>query len=84
MTRQSKTELYTLIGDLHAVGYRATDIALVLDRSPQRIRQILRDIDLFKPRLRSVDDLPQFLRLRVVAFIEQETLTSETLANVDT
>lgn len=84
VTRHSKTALYTLVGDLHAVGYRATDIGLALHRSPERIRQILRDIGLSQPRLRSVDDLPQFLRVRVVAFIAEDTTTTETVANATT
>ena len=84
MSRQSKTELYTLVGDLHAVGYRATDIGKALNRSPERVRQILRDIGLFQPRVRTVDDLPLFLRVRVLAFLELDTSTTETVANADT
>jgi hypothetical protein len=64
----SKLELYSIVADLEAHGYRAADIARALDRSSERIRQILRDLGVNRPRIRSTDDLPPHLRERVVAF----------------
>lgn len=65
---ERKHALLALVTDLHAARYSASDIARALERSPERIRQILRDLRLTDPRLRSIDDLPHDLRQRVYSF----------------
>lgn len=68
MSSRQKAELVALVCDLAALGYGASSIARALQRSPERIRQIMRDVSITKPRIRTVDDLPDHMRERVLAF----------------
>ena len=68
-----KPDLYAIVADLHSMRYRPSDIARVLHKSNERIRQLLRDMELSHPTLDSVDDLPHDMRERVKAFLETET-----------
>lgn len=68
MRNRQKPELVALVCDLAALGYGASSIGRALQRSPERIRQIMRDASITKPRIRTVDDLPPDLRQRVLAF----------------
>lgn len=74
MTRgQRKAELVSLVADLLAMHYRPSGIARIVGRTPERIGQIQRDLGLLPPRLRSVDDLPADMRLRVQSFLDSES-----------
>ena len=57
--------LKAIVADLHDLGYTGADIARVVQRSPQRINAILRDIGLTVPPLRTIEDLPPHMRQRV-------------------
>lgn len=57
--------------------YRATDIARILGLSDERVRQVLRDLQLTHPTLRTIDDLPRDLRERVRIFIDDESERSK-------
>lgn len=69
---RAKAELYALVQALYDHGMR--DVAMfsvALNRSPQRIRQVLADLDITRARhsLRDqLSGLPQALRERVMAF----------------
>jgi len=63
--RQRKAELYVIIADLHALGYRQTDIGRAVGLTAERVRQILSIAGLTPPRLHSLDDLPQGFRQRI-------------------
>lgn len=63
-----KAELYPLVADYHACGYPLVDIAFALKRSPERIRQVLIDQGLIRPRIRSDADIPVHLLERTLAF----------------
>ena len=63
-----KLETLPLIADMHAYGYSASSIAKVLGIcGARRVQQLLRDMCLTKPPLKSVDDLPIELRERVLS-----------------
>lgn len=80
----SKGDLLAIVADLRAMGYGASDIAMAVQRSPERIRQILRDLHLTRPRLSTINDLPHDMRERVLAFrclqngSEMQTVSCET------
>lgn len=73
MTRgQRKAELVAIVADLLALRYCHADIGRVVGRTPQRIGQIAADIGLTAPSLRTREDLPHDLRVRVEAFLALE------------
>lgn len=57
--------LKAIVADLRALGYGASDISRAVQRTPERVRQILRDLQLTRPKLRTIDDLPPDLRERI-------------------
>ncbi len=59
--------LLDLVQAFRERGYGASDIARAVHRSPERIRQIMRDLRLSKPHIRSDADIPQDLLDRVLA-----------------
>ena len=67
-----RSELKAIVCDLSNAGYRASDIARALNRSHERIRQLLRDMQMSPPRLQSIDDLPHDLRERVHQFRDSD------------
>jgi len=68
-----KSDLHAIVADLCAAGYCAADIARALGRSHERIRQLMRDMHLSKPRMRTLEDLPHDLRQRVMMFRELDS-----------
>lgn len=54
--------LLDLVQAFRSRGYGASDIARAVHRSPERIRQIMRDLRITRPRIRSDDDIPHDLR----------------------
>lgn len=66
MNRQLRP-LVELVELLRKRGYGASDIARALHRSPERIRQIIRDLSLSRPRIKTDADIPADLRERVLA-----------------
>lgn len=64
----NKADIMSLATDLKGLGCSAADIARYLHRSPERIRQVLRDCGMSKPTFRSLEDLPNDVRQRVLAF----------------
>lgn len=65
-TRQPRP-LLDIVQALRDRGYGASDIARAVHRSPERIRQILRDLHMSRPRIISDADLPADLRDRILA-----------------
>jgi len=65
---QQKGVLVSIVADLRALGYGASCIARAVNRTPERIRQILRDLKLSRPRIRKLDDVPPDIRARIEAY----------------
>lgn len=59
--------LLDLVEEFRARGYGASDIARAVHRSPERIRQIMRDLRLTRPRINRDADIPADLRDRAIA-----------------
>lgn len=74
-----KSDLHAIVADLSAAGYCAADIARALNRSHERIRQLMRDLHLAKPRMRTIEDLPHDLRERVKMFRELDNASAGTI-----
>ncbi len=74
--RAPKAELYPLIGDLYALGYNLADIGRAVGLTRARVCEIVRDMNIQRPRMKSVDDLPQHIRERVIALRNLTTSTS--------
>lgn len=66
MSRQPRP-LLDLVEELRARGYGASDIARAVHRSPERIRQIMRDLRLTRPRINRDADIPADLLDRVLS-----------------
>lgn len=66
MSRQPRP-LLNLVQSLRDRGYGASDIARAVHRSPERIRQIMRDLRITKPKIRTDADIPEDLRDDVLA-----------------
>jgi phenylalanyl-tRNA synthetase beta subunit len=64
---QQLRPLVEVVELLRKRGYGASDIARALNRSPERIRQIMRDLQLSRPRINTDADIPADLIDRVLA-----------------
>lgn len=60
-----KHELYALVIELRGLGYNAADIGRMVGRSAERVRQILVDMGVAPPRLRTLEELPIEIRERI-------------------
>ncbi len=65
--KQQHRPLADVVQELRDRGYGASDIARALRRSPERIRQIMRDLRITRPRIRTDSDIPADLMDRVLA-----------------
>ena len=70
-----RSDLKAIVCDLANAGYRTSDIARILNRSHERIRQLLIDMGMACPHLESINDLPHDLKQRVLQFIESDNPT---------
>lgn len=59
--------LLDLVQEFRARGYGASDIARAVHRSPERIRQIMRDLRITRQRIKSDADIPADLLDRTLA-----------------
>ena len=66
MSRQPRV-LLDLVDEFHSRGYGASDIARAVHRSPERIRQIMRDLRLTRPRINHDADIPADLLDRALS-----------------
>lgn len=60
-----KRELYSLVVALRRLGYSSADIARIVGRSAQRVRQILDEMGAAPRRYRTPEELPAELRTRI-------------------
>lgn len=65
---RQKSAIGDLVRAYFALGYCAADIGKALGRSPQRIRQVMREQGLVAPRIRTEADIPESLRNETLRF----------------
>jgi hypothetical protein len=62
--------LKSIVADLHDMGYSDGEIAVVVQRTSQRIRQILAECCPRPTKIDSIADLPPYMRERVQQWLD--------------
>lgn len=73
----SDNGLKAIVADLYALRYKSADIAMLVGRTEQRVRQIIEELYPRPPRPRSADDLPFHMKQRVLLWREQDLSPSK-------